>query len=186
MQKLGRVSALDIHPEAVKLTKRRGISVTQASINKIPFAVETFDLVASIDVLCQNKVNDIKALTEFYRVLKPGGMVVIRVPALNVLITAHDRYVHTRQRYEKNELKKKLTDAHFQVVKISYVNGVLFFPLLLRAFWQRLFVPKKLASSVTKLPAVINIFLTRLLLPEAFIIKYIDLPFGIGLIAVAK
>src|SRR3989344_9097473 len=74
LQSFGKVTGVDISPEAIKYAKKRGVDARLASIAKLPFKKATFDLVVSVDVLYHQKVkNDRTALLEFKRVLKPGG-----------------------------------------------------------------------------------------------------------------
>ncbi len=186
LKQYGDVYGIDIHPQAVAFSKRRGVKVQQASTEEIPFADNFFDLLISMDVLYHQKVkDDMVVLAELFRVLKPEGILIIRVPAKNWLFASHDVFVHTRKRYEKKELSKKLLSAGFQVILISYVNALLFFPVLIRSFYQRLNPSKTPASSVKHVPVIINRLLTFFLSQEIGIIIRGNMPFGIGLVAVA-
>ena len=94
MSKMGRVEAIDFSPEAVKFSKRRKIKVQQASIEKLPFPDDSFDVVVSIDVLTAASIkNDQVALREFNRLLKPGGILIMRVSAYPWLKLIHDKHV---------------------------------------------------------------------------------------------
>lgn len=182
---LGNVDAIDISDEAIKFARKRGVNAKKASVTKIPFKDNNFDLVTSIDVLYHHAVkDDIKALKEIFRVLVPGGILILRVPANKWIKTKHDKFVHTRERYEKSELKSKLESAGFSIKKLSFVN----LPLLPLAFIRHMVdnLSNKSAptSAVETTPEVVNQTLKFILDLETKIIKYIDLPFGIGLIAV--
>ena len=105
LEKFGVVTGIDISPEAILYAKKRGIRAIKASVTKLPFKDETFDLVVSIDVLYhQNVENDLNALGEFKRVLKPNGILIVKVPAYNWLRGSHDIVVHTKHRYTLEEL----------------------------------------------------------------------------------
>lgn len=185
LQALGNVQGIDISPEALKFAKKRGLKVKLASVNKLPFKNNTFDLLVSLDVIYHRQVDDKKALREFYRVLKPGGILILRVPANKWLTSSHDRAVHTRQRYSKQELAAKLNKAEFKTLKLSYVNTVLL-PIAAITLLSEKLTANKARSGIKTLPKHINFLLTKLLLLDSFILKRANLPFGLGLIVVAK
>lgn len=186
LERFGSTWGIDVSREAVKYTKSRGIKAKLASINKLPFKKNSFDLVVSIDVLYHKQVNDTKALNEFYRVLKPGGIVVVRVPANKWLHLKHDEHVHTRQRYSIFEIKNKISTSGFKLRKISYVNAVLLPLAIAKQFCEKFDNNKGVFSGVGSVNKVVNCILLSFLIVESKIIPYIKLPFGLGIIAVAQ
>lgn len=186
LKKYGKVAAVDISPYAIELARKRGIAVQEASVNKLPFKDNVFNLVVSLDVIYHKMVDDKKALAEFFRVLKPGGVLILRVPAIRWLGTLHDWHVHTRERYSKEELKEKLESAGLEIEKLSFVNLSLVPLVLLRRFWERVVKPKGPASAVAKFPQILNDLLTFLLLAEARFLTVGNLPLGVGLVAVCR
>ncbi len=106
LNKFGQVDAIDISPIAVKLAKAAHVNASIASVNELPYRNNSFDVIVSMDVLYHRLVNDQRALRECYRTLKPGGLLIVRVPAHPLFMTFHDRLVHTRERYTKNGLQK--------------------------------------------------------------------------------
>src|SRR4051812_43029628 len=92
----GRVYGIDLEPHALELAQQRGLRrLARASVQKIPFVDQSFDLITSFDVLYHlNVEDDMDALRELFRVTRPGGQLLIRVPAHNWLRGAHDRAVH--------------------------------------------------------------------------------------------
>ena len=118
----------DFSAEALKFLRLRGVAnVLQASTTDIPFESASFDLVTSFDVLCQLPgEGDQMALHEFHRVLKPGGMVYVRLPAYPWMFANHDRCSLTFQRYYRRTLVAKVERAGFRILKASYANFFLF------------------------------------------------------------
>lgn len=186
LKRFGYVKAIDIHPQAIRFAKIRGIKATKASVNKIPYKTNSFDLVTNIDVLYHKRVNDKKALREFFRVLKPKGVLLIRVPGNKWLFRKSDSYVHTRERYGINELKQKLQDAGFVVEKISWINMILFLSALLVFIYEKIVKSSKDYSPLTKLPNFLNSIMVNIIAFEAKIIPIVNLPFGLGIISIAK
>ncbi|MDO8503429.1 MAG: class I SAM-dependent methyltransferase [bacterium] len=186
LERFGRVWGIDISLQAVKFAKNRGVRVKQASVDKIPFKDDSFDLVVCVDVIYHKLVNDKKALREFFRVLRPGGILVLRVPAVPWLATSHDKHVHTRERYTKSVLTKKLVDAGFSVEKISGVDLLLVPVALVRHFWEKIVPPSRPESGVTKLPGSVNSTLSFILGLEEYLLRWVDLPIGLGLVAVCR
>jgi len=155
-------------------------------LNRLPFRANTFDLVTSMDVLYHRQVNDSKALAEIYRVLKPGGLCIIRVPANKWLKLAHDTHVHTRERYTRAELLKKLMAAQFEIKKISYVNAVFLLLAILKFAWEKFHSSQQIESGVSDPPNWLNISLIKIADIECSLLRYVSLPFGLGVAAVAQ
>jgi len=184
LMKFGEVIGVDISSEAVKYAKKRGINILQSSVNRLPFKNKSFDVIVSVDVLYHKQVNDKKALHEFYRVLKPGGLVILRVAGYNWLRLNHDRQVHTRHRYTVKELEEKLIKAGFTIKKITYIQSLLLPAAIIKSFIDK-YKPHA-ESDIVQMPAFINTLLTKVFLIESRIASYTSLPFGLGIIAVSE
>jgi SAM-dependent methyltransferase len=187
LRRWGRVCGVDIASEALELAQQRGMKrLLRASIEQLPFLSDSFDLVTSFDVLYHLRVDDDAAgLAEFCRVLRPHGITLVRVPAHDWLRGAHDRAVHTRHRYQRDELIAKLQAAGFSVEHASYANGLLF-PL---ARAKRLLDGGRAigrSADLWRPPAPINAMLAAVLRLEAAPIAHFGLPWGLSLIAVGR
>jgi SAM-dependent methyltransferase len=182
----GRVTGIDFSSEALRLAKTRDLSgLVRASVGELPFTNERFDLVTCFDVLYHLKVeDDVEALSEFRRVLRPGGILHVRLPAYDWIRGTHDAAVHTRHRYSRGELAEKLASAGLEVAHASYANSLLF-PL---APAKRLLERRNGAGRVADLwqpPRSINRMLADLLGAEAPLIASVGLPWGLSVHAVA-
>lgn len=183
----GEVIGIDVSNEALKFAKLRKIRIKKASISKLPFSDNTFEVIVSIDVIYHREItNDQIALNELFRVLKPNGILILRVPAYEWLNLAHDKLVYTGRRYSRKNLYDKLLKAKFKVEKISFVNAIILPLAILQFIQEKIFYPKKLVSSIKPVPKYINKLLILILSLEAMLIEKTDLPFGIGLITVAR
>jgi SAM-dependent methyltransferase len=186
LSRWGRVTGVDLSPAAVGLARQRGIKrLLRGSIQALPFADASFELLTSFDVIYHLQVDDdAAALEEFRRVLRPGGLALIRVAALDWLRGAHDEAVHTRHRYHRAELEGKLRAAGFRVEHASYANCFLF-PI---APAKRL-LERRDAAGVTDLwqpPGPMNDLLATVLGLEAKLVAGRGLPWGVSLFAVAR
>jgi SAM-dependent methyltransferase len=123
------VAGIDTHPHGLEFCRTRGERLlVRGDVATLPFGGDCFDLVASFDVLSEveNDVSRVRALGEFFRVLKPEGRIIVRVPAYEWLKSSHDTGVSTRHRYGRTELCRVLLDAGFQPLRLTYANSLLF------------------------------------------------------------
>ena len=187
LKQFGKVEAIDISTYAVKFAKKRNINAKIASVEKIPAKSNHFDAVVCLDVIYHQAVkNDLAALREIYRVLKPNGILIMRVPANKWLLRSIDKQVETRERYNINEIKQKLKKANFKILKISYTNFLLLPPAIASWLSEKFSKNPEAKSPLIKLPSYFNNLLSLVLIGENLLLNWIDLPAGLGIIAVAQ
>jgi ubiquinone/menaquinone biosynthesis C-methylase UbiE len=117
---------LDFNESAVRrAAEKSGSHVVLGSVNSIPFPSGSFDAIVSADVLCHEAVQPLVALAEFLRLLRPDGLLVINMPALEWLRSAHDRRVLTARRVTKSSLTAMLMQTGFGQVHARYWNTLL-------------------------------------------------------------
>lgn len=117
----GTVIGVEPSPLARRLCRRRGVRVVAASAEKLPFRANSFDLVTPFDVLYHRNVNEPRALREAYRVLKPGGMLVVTDCAIPWLWSKHDEAMCAKRRYWRRELTALVAAAGFEMYQSSYM-----------------------------------------------------------------
>lgn len=189
LQGYGHVTGIDMSAEGLQFARQRpGLRLLRASVDSLPFADASFDLVLSNDVLCHLAVaDDARAVREFARVLRPGGMLYLQLPAFDRLRSHHDAAVHTRHRYRAGELRRLIEDAGLRVRRLTYANALLF-PAA--AGWRAVHLlgsPEQTEhSDVHPVPAPVNTTLRTLLSLEAPLIRRMNLPFGLSVIGVAR
>lgn len=124
---------LDISGQALALARTRvGARLCAGSVNALPFADDSFAAVTSIDVLCHRAVEPLKALSEAFRCLAPGGRLVLNLPAYAWLASAHDLRVHNDRRFTRGEAVALVEAAGFTVARASYWNMLLLPLMVLR------------------------------------------------------
>lgn len=186
---LGRIASVvgfDISPDALRHAKDRGLTrLVRASIERIPFVDESFDGAVSMDVLYHRAVgDDVVALREVARTVKPGGFVILNLPAHDWLRGSHDVVIHTARRYTKARVREAARAAGLETTTLSWFNCALF-PAVLAL---RLLVRKKnaAASDVRPLPGWLNAPLRAWLAAEGFLALRCGLPWGLSLFAVLR
>ncbi len=182
----GTAVGMDFSPHALRFSRQRGHArLTGGSVNALPFADGSFDLVTSFDVLCVNGVDDGQALREFRRVLAPGGWAFLRLPAYNWLRGAHDRAVNIRHRYTAADVRQRLTDAGLLVEHLSYANMWLL-PLAVAKRWAERLFPRQRGSDLTLDIGPLNGLFRAILSSEARLVAGPGLPCGLTVVAVAR
>jgi SAM-dependent methyltransferase len=184
--RFGSPVGIDLAEEALVFCRGRGVCVARAGLLQLPFADQSFDLVTSFDVIYHRWVSDDRAaVAEMARVLKPGGRLLVRVPALKLLWGAHDEAVHSRHRYTRGELVALLEAAGLECVRATYANSLLFPVLLVRRTLDRL--SGRHGSDVGFLPAPLEaVFLGLMRLEAALVRRGVALPIGGSVVALAR
>jgi SAM-dependent methyltransferase len=189
--RFGEVFGVDQAWEALEPARGRGLKhLARASIERLPFSDESFDAVTSFEVVYHlGVVDDRRALREARRVLKPGGLVMLRVPAHDWLRGEHDRLVHTRHRYSTGEVAAKLGAANFRVEQMSWANTLLFPPAAAKRLLERFPISGASAEEpdLWQPPGPLNALLENTVaLESALITRRVPLPFGLSILAVAR
>jgi ubiquinone/menaquinone biosynthesis C-methylase UbiE len=117
-------------PAAARAARKSGAPVARGSINAMPFADSSFGAAIAADVLCHAAVEPSAALAELKRVLRPGGRLVVNMPAYGWLASAHDRRVHNARRQTAGQLRAMLAAAGFARPRTTYWNTLLL-PLMI-------------------------------------------------------
>jgi ubiquinone/menaquinone biosynthesis C-methylase UbiE len=178
---------IDLASDAIRYCRDRGHSRTvQASALHLPLPSSQFDAAVCLDVLYHKAVPDKQApLREMHRVLKPGGLVFINVPAYQWLYSSHDVHIHTDKRFTRGEMKRLLHDCGFEPLRVTYWNFFLFAPAALTRLWRRVSPPK--GSDLTVKPGALSSRLFGTVLKvECRMLRHMSLPFGLSVFAVAR
>lgn len=179
-----RLSGLDFSPLACELARTRtGLETTEGSILDLPFANGSFDAVTSCDVVCQVG-EPAKALTEIFRVLRPGGIVVLTLPAYQWLWSYHDVEVGNLRRYLRGETTALLAAAGFQLERSTYWNML---PLPLAVLRRKIFPPRTPASDVRLYPTPVEAMFNAMMALEHAWLQHVGaLPCGSTVLAVGR
>ncbi len=195
LSRYGQVRGLEVDPRPVREARLHGYHVEQYDATQpYPSDEATFDLITAFDVI-EHVDDDLAILREAYRALKPGGHIVITVPALMWLWSHNDEINAHKRRYTAQTLKTGLAGAGFRVKRLSY-NQFFIFPaaaalILLRRGHEPELTSHHLdeeAYEVEMEPAspLVNIILTQVGKVEAGLMRWLSFPFGTGLVTVAQ
>jgi len=176
---------IDLAPEAISLCRERGLdNVIQGDICALPFEEASFDAVICSSVLYHEWVPNIpRAFHEFHRVLRPGGFLLINVPAFAFLHSAHDDAVMTARRFKKKEIKDLLQSENFEICRLTYWTTFLF-PLAVAA--RTLGGSKMGRDFETAEMSFAQRVLGKIMGIELSLLKRCSFPFGVALFAVAR
>ena len=184
-RRFGRTVGVDLSDEALRFCRDRGVAATRGSLLALPFPDGAFDAVMSFDVIYHRWVEDDRvAVREIARVLRPGGLVLLRVPALKMLWGAHDEAVHSRHRYTRGEVRRLLEGEGLDVLRLTYANTLLFPVIAARRTLDRIL--HRHGSDVGFLPAPMEWAFRNLLGLEARLVRRLSLPVGASVFALAR
>jgi ubiquinone/menaquinone biosynthesis C-methylase UbiE len=182
----GVVTGVDMSEDALTFAATRGLRrLVRGTVQQLPFPSQSFDVVTSFDVIYHRAVGDVVgALTEFHRVLRPGGIALVRVPAFDWLRGAHDVAVHTERRFTVGELRDAMTKAGFGIAYANYGNALLFPLAIAKRSLERILPYSPGDLSVP--PAPLNFVLEQALVAEAPVAARVGLPAGLSAIVVGR
>lgn len=199
----GHVIGLDNNPRPLEVARQRGLEAYEGSAADLPFGDGEFDLVTLLDTIEHVPEQD-RVVRECWRVLRApdpqtgrsGGRLLVTAPAFMFLWSNNDVLNRHQRRYTAAEMRQKLAQHGFKVLRMSY-NNFFAFPLAaLLILLRRGRAEPKLASphfdeeayQVEMEPAspLVNRVLTGVGRLEALLLRWVSLPFGTSLLAIAE
>ena len=180
------VCGVDLHPLA--LAHAQALlptgALSQASLQQLPYDDGSFALIVAMDVFDQQGVDLAAALAESYRLLRPGGALLLRVSAYPWLYGAHDIAFHTGRRYARHEIADALAQVGLRLARMSHANAALAAPVALIRLAQRYgLLPW---SDGLYRQDGLHTLAVWLLHQEATWLQRADLPLGLSLYALAR
>ena len=166
---------------AERAQMKSGALLVRGSANQLPFAAASFDAAVAADVLCHAAVDPALALAELHRVLRPGGRLVVNMPAFAWLMSAHDARVHNVRRETRGQTASMLREAGFRPERVAYWNGLL---LPLMVIQRKLLATGAAASDVAPFPPWLDRSLHALTEFERRL--HLPLPAGGSVLAIAE
>jgi len=185
LSRFGTVSAMEMDDVARGIAQSR--NGRRADIRAgscpadIPFAGQQFDLVCLFDVL-EHIEQDQQTLAAIRSLLAPTGHAVVTVPAYQWLWSRHDEVLHHKRRYTASQLRTKAAQAGFRIERLSYFNTLLFPLAAALRLKERLLGSAPAGTALP--PALVNTAFRSIFGAERHLLRGVDLPFGVSLVAV--
>lgn len=133
----GVVSGLELDPDAAQLARDRELGeVVVGRVEELPWEPDCFDLITCLDVI-EHTPDDRRALVELRRVCRPGGFLLITVPAYQALWSRHDEVNHHYRRYSRRMLRAAAEEAGWALARLSAFNSLLLPPAAVMRLAQR-------------------------------------------------
>jgi SAM-dependent methyltransferase len=185
LSKYGDAEGVDVSEDALTFCRERGLeNVKLGAAEQLPYDDGTFDLVTALDVV-EHLDDDLAGLREMRRVLRPGGRVLLFVPTFMFLWGLQDDVSNHRRRYRLPELRRVLEQAGFEIERTTYANITFFLPILLARKLMRATGIKAESENNINVPAL-NGLLGGMLGAESVVLKYMNIPFGVSGLCVAR
>ncbi|HVI90879.1 MAG TPA: class I SAM-dependent methyltransferase [Dongiaceae bacterium] len=183
LSRYGSVDGIEHDPEARRLAAQKSpIPLLEGSLpDRLPVGRGTYDLICMFDVL-EHIADDQAALAAIRHVMKPGGRLILTVPAYRWLWSAHDIQLHHFRRYTAASLRDVASRAGFRCTRVSYFNSFLM-PLVIigRLVDQIRSSRAVIGTAIPSRP--INTLFRHVFASERFLLPYISFPVGVSLYA---
>jgi len=189
LQALGPAVGVELSPAGLAYGRRHGRRLVRGTVACLPFADGSAGVATSFDVLyALNEADEQAAVREMWRILHPGGLVLVNVAALSVLRGSHSALTREQRRYSRRGLVALLTRAGFVVERVTFTNLIPFpFALVKRLFERmsgRATTPSEAELAVPAAP--INLAFDAALRLEAAWLRLAPLPIGTSLMVLGR
>lgn len=184
----GRLTGVDVSPTAVAAARARGHDdVVIGRVERLPLDSARFDLVTCLDVI-EHTPDDRRALQELRRVTRPGGHLLVTVPAYPSLWSYHDVVNRHYRRYRRASLLRATAAAGWTTVSVSHFNSLLLAPVALVRLAGRLQAGSAgTRSDLDRTPARLDGLLALPFRLESALVRHgVPIPAGLSLLAVLR
>ena len=186
LENIGETCGMDMSDDAIHFSKEIFCGTIRKGMlpDNIPYDNDSFSLIVALDVI-EHVDEDTRALAAIRSRLAEGGKAVITVPAYMFLWSAHDVLNEHKRRYTLTNLAAKLSEAGFNIEKISYFNTLLFPAVYVVRMLNN--VLKRDGASDVEMPGkVMNYLLEKTFGIEKYLLRFMNLPFGVSILAVVR
>ncbi len=184
------VIAVDDHEESLAIARKYlgDDHVRKGSCTALPLADASADIATALDVI-EHIPDDAAAVGEMFRILRPGGTLIVTVPAFQSLWSDWDVALHHQRRYRRKPLRDLLSARGFEVLRCEYVNVLAFPAVWILRKWRTWFPGREPGATLRAEERIPPAWLNGLLM-AAFVRPAlqtaVSFPFGVGLLAVAR
>ncbi|MFA7249208.1 MAG: class I SAM-dependent methyltransferase [Dehalococcoidia bacterium] len=181
-----RVFGVDASIESTRTAQGRGIAAATMDATRLGVRPRSCDAIVSLDLL--EHVDDVEALREMHAALRPGGVLVVTVPAYQFLWSEHDEAVGHLRRYTRGGLQRLVQAAGFEVTLNAYVMSSILPAAIIVRLAGRVLPRRRTepAAQFTKLPGFVNSLLERIVGLGPMPLRFVPIPFGLSIALVAR
>ncbi len=175
----------DLSEEAIRVGLSRGVKNLYME-DRLDFPDESFDVILALDVI-EHIEDDYGALGRLQKLLKPGGCMIITVPAYQWMWGLQDEVAHHFRRYSMSSILKLISaQQSLTVIKKSYFNTFLFLPVALIRIISKIFNLKSRESDFDINSSFLNILLYNIFNLEAKLLRYVNFLFGVSILLIIR
>jgi SAM-dependent methyltransferase len=188
LRRFGRLTGLEPSPTSVQAARVRGIgTIVQSGIEAMPFEDASYDLTLCLDVI-EHVDDDAVALRELRRVVRPGGFLIVTVPAYPRLWSRHDELNQHRRRYTRRVLLERATAVGWEPRRTTHFNALLLPAAAAVRLLERTRSGDRAGSSeLERTPRALNVVLEQALRSEAALLRTgRRIPAGLSLMGVFR
>jgi ubiquinone/menaquinone biosynthesis C-methylase UbiE len=188
MRQYGVPIGIDLTWTGLAFARSRGEhAIAQATAARLPFPDARFDVVTSFDVIyALDDAAEAAALREMFRVLRPGGYLVLNVAAMDMLKGNHSVLANEVRRYSRATLTERLARPGFRICRMSYTNATILPVVAAVRLTQRISGHEESNQEISIPPSPVNTALAGALAIEAGLLRFVNMPFGSSLRALAQ
>ena len=181
------ITGVDFSSDALAYCSARNLTkLICGDANHLPFHATSYEVILALDII-EHLEDDEKTLRDIFRVLKPGGSLIIFVPAYKFLWSFQDEISHHVRRYTAHELRSKALTVGFEIQKITYANTFLFPVIwagrLVLKIFRRFF---RITSESQMNPSQLNTLLYKIFRAELPLLRLTNFPFGVSILCVCN
>lgn len=189
LRELGPALGVELSPTGLDVGRRFGRSMIRGSVLQLPIASQCADVATLFDVLyCMPDEGERDTLSELARILKPGGIAIINVAALDILKGSHSTLTNEVRRYTPATLRRSVARAGLIIDRLTFTNFMTF-PIMLGSRLADQITGRIHKGSTADLrvpPRPVNSLLNAALRVEAKMVRRVNLPIGSSLLCVAR
>jgi predicted TPR repeat methyltransferase len=180
------IEGFDFSENAIQYCHQRGLEQCYIQDLNSWQTTKKYDVIVSSDVLYhKNIIDDQLILNRFYDALNPGGILILNLPAFELLKRKHDIVVETKKRYTKRSVTNLFLHSKFQEINITYRLPFFFFVVLFQKFFEK--IRSTETSDIGSVPSWMNHLLIAILhLENKLLLLNLKAPFGTSVLCVLK
>lgn len=182
---IASVTGLEMSISAIKYCESKGLGpIVLGDICEVPMRSDQFDLVLATDII-EHVEDDMRAVSEIVRLLKPGGRALFTVPMFQALWGPNDDMAGHKRRYRMTDLNRMIETSGLEIEKCYFFNYFLFLPIWAARQILKLFKAQPESENLIN-NKLLNKVLLRIFLIDVYLAPRLKSPFGVSALILAR